>query len=161
MKLSEWKRRGIVAGLCALAAIRVFIFAAAFPFFNNVDEQAHVDLVVKYSHGKVPRAIEPFASESALYFAVYSSPEYFVKPEQYGGEYPPPTWSLSPEEHQKITDQEIPFWESRAHHESGEPPRYYAVAGAWMNFGRAFGLRGLTLLYWGRFLDIALAAPLV
>jgi hypothetical protein len=161
MRLSETKLRWIVISLCALAAVRVFVFAAAFPFFNNVDEQAHVDLVVKYSHGKVPRGIEPFASESALYFAVYSSPEYFVKPEQYGGEYPPPTWSLSPEERQKITDEEIPFWESRANHESGEPPLYYTVAGAWMNFGRAFGLRGLTLLYWVRFLNVALAAALV
>src|SRR5437763_17165697 len=107
-KFLEQKLRWIVLGLCAIAALRVFVFAAAFPFFNNVDEQAHVDLVVKYSHGKVPRAIEPFASESALYFAVYSSPEYFVKPEQYGGEYPPPIWLLSPEERQKITGQEIP-----------------------------------------------------
>ena len=161
MKLSEAKLRWVVIGLCAVAAIRIFIFAAAFPFFNNVDEQAHVDLVVKYSHGKVPRGIEPFTSESALYFAVYSSPEYFVKPEQYGGEYPPPTWSLSPEERQKITDDEIPFWESRANHESGEPPFYYSIAGGWMNFGRAFGLRGLTLLYWVRFLNIGLAAALV
>ncbi|HEY6070551.1 MAG TPA: hypothetical protein VIU85_04180, partial [Chthoniobacterales bacterium] len=91
MKLPEARLRWIVLSFCVLAAIRVFIFAAAFPFFNNVDEQAHVDLVVKYSHGQIPRGIEPFASEAALYFAIYSSPEYFVKPEQYGGNYPPPT----------------------------------------------------------------------
>ena len=122
MKLAENKLRWIVLGLCVLAAIRVFVFAAAFPFFNNVDEQAHVDLVVKYSHGNIPRGIEPFAPEAALYFAVYSTPEYFVKPEQYGGKYPPPTWLISPEERQRILDAEIPFWESRANHESGEPP---------------------------------------
>src|SRR5437868_2469161 len=161
MKLAERTVRWIVIGLCAVAALRVFVFAAAFPFFNNVDEQAHVDLVVKYSHGKVPRGIEPFASESALYFAVYSSPEYFVKPEQYGGEYPPPNWLLPTDQRQKILDEEIPFWESRANHESGEPPLYYSIAGCWMNFGRALGLRGLTLLYWVRFLNIALAAALV
>jgi hypothetical protein len=159
MKLQ--KLRWIVVGFCALAAIRVFIFAAAFPFFNNVDEQAHVDLVVKYSHGQIPRGIEPFASEAALYFAIYSSPEYFVKPEQYGGNYPPPTWLISSEERRKILDEEIPFWEARANHESGEPPLYYATAGAWMNFGRMFGLRGMSLLYWVRFLNLALAAGLV
>src|SRR6184192_1880018 len=161
MKLSKQKLRWAILGLCLLAAIRVFVFAAAFPFFNNVDEQAHVDLVIKYAHAKLPRSIEPFASDAAFCFAVYSTPEYFVKPEQYGGEYPPPTWSLSPEEHQKILDDEIPFWESRANHESGEPPLYYSIAGCWMNFGRALGLRGLTLLYWVRFLNIALAAALV
>jgi len=161
MKLAENKLRWIVIGLCALAAIRVFVFAAAFPFFNNVDEQAHVDLVVKYSRGKVPRGIEPFASEAALYFAVYSSPEYFVEPKQYGAVYPPPTWLISPEERQKILDDEIPFWESRANHESGEPPLYYAIAGRWMSTCRALGLRGLSLLYWVRFFNIGLAAALV
>jgi hypothetical protein len=161
MKFSETKLRWIVLSLCAVAAVRVLVFAAAFPFFNNVDEQAHVDLVVKYSHGQIPRKIEPFASESALYFAVYSTPEYFLKPEQYGGNYPPPTWLLSSEERRKILDEEVPFWEARANHESGEPPLYYAAAGAWMNLARGFGLRGLSLLYWVRFLNIALAAVLV
>ena len=37
--------RLIIAGLCLAAAIRVFAFSAAFPFFNNVDEQAHFDMV--------------------------------------------------------------------------------------------------------------------
>lgn len=161
MKLSEHKLRWVIVGLCLLAAIRVFVFAAAFPFFNNVDEQAHVDLVVKYSHAKPPRGIEPFAPEAALYFAVYSTPEYFVKPEQYGGQYPPPNWLLPREQLQKVLDDEVPFWESRLNHESGEPPLYYALAGGWMNLGRAFGLRGLSLLYWVRFLNIGLADALV
>ncbi len=161
MKLPEQKLRWIVIGLCTAAAIRVFIFAAAFPFFNNVDEQAHVDLVVKYAHAKPPRSIEPFASEAALSFAVYSTPEYFVGPEQYGGEYPPPNWLLPREQLQKILDDEIPFWESRLNHESGEPPLYYTLAGGWMNVGHVFGLRGLSLLYWVRFLNIGLAAALV
>jgi hypothetical protein len=161
MKLPEQKLRWIVIGLCAAAAIRVFVFAAAFPFFNNVDEQAHVDLVVKYAHAKPPRSIEPFASEAALSFAVYSTPEYFVGPEQYGGEYPPPNWLLPREQLQKILDDEIPFWESRLNHESGEPPLYYALAGGWMNVGHVLGLRGLSLLYWVRFLNIGLAAALV
>src|SRR5438105_11508781 len=161
MKLSKQKLRWAILGLCLLAAIRVFVFAAAFPFFNNVDEQAHVDLVIKYAHTKLPRSIEPFASDAALCFAVYSTPEYFVKPEQYGGQYPPPNWILPREQLQKILDDEIPFWESRLNHESGEPPLYYTLAGGWMNLGRVFGLRGLSLLYWVRFLNIGFAAALV
>src|SRR5438067_8075820 len=161
MKLPEPKLRWIVIGLCMAAAIRVFVFAAAFPFFNNVDEQAHVDLVLKYAHAKPPRSIEPFASEAALYFAVYSTPEYFVGPEQYGGQYPPPNWLLPREQLQTILDDEVPFWESRLNHESGEPPLYYAFAGGWMDVGHVLGFRSLSLLYWVRFLNIGLAATLI
>src|SRR5437667_9762382 len=161
MKLSKQKLRWAILGLCLLVAIRVFVFAAAFPFFNNVDEQAHVDLVIKYAHTKLPRSIEPFASDAAFCFAVYSTPEYFVKPEQYGGQYPPPNWLLPQEQLQKILDDEIPFWESRLNHESGEPPLYYALAGGWMNVGHVLGFGGLSLLDWVRFLNIGLAAALV
>ena len=160
-ELSKRKLRWVVIGLCAVAASRGFVFAAAFPFFNNVDEQAHVDLVVKYAHAQPPRGIEPFATEAAHFFAVYSTPEYFVQPEQYGGQFPPPNWLLSQEELQKVFDDEIPFWESRFNHESGEPPIYYATAGSWFDVGRVFGFRGLTLLYWVRFLNVGFAAVLV
>ena len=160
--LSEQRLRWIVIGLCALAAIRVFVFAAAFPFFNNVDEQAHVDLVVKYAHSNPPHTIEPFFADAAHYFAVYSSPEYFVTPEQYdGGQYPPPTWKLPPDERERVLSKEVPFWESRINHESGEPPLYYAIGGAWLNIGTAFSLRGFALLYWVRFLNVAFAVALV
>src|SRR6266566_2811319 len=127
-KFLEQKLRSIIPGLCAIAAVRVFVFAAAFPFFNNVDEQAHVDLVVKYSHATPPHGIEPFASEAALYFAVYSTPEYLVKPEQYGGQFPAPNWLLPHDELPKVLNDEVPVWETRLNHESGEPPLYYALA---------------------------------
>jgi hypothetical protein len=50
---------------CLITAVRVFVYSAAFPFFNNVDEPWHFDLVVKYSHGQVPRRLEPFSPESS------------------------------------------------------------------------------------------------
>jgi Predicted membrane protein (DUF2142) len=158
---SNRQLRWVIAGLCALAAVRVFVFAAAFPFFNNVDEQAHVDLVVKYAHGNPPRGLEPFSADAAGYFAIYSTPEYFVPPSGYGGQYPPPRWLLAPEEQQHMLHQESAFWEQRVNHESGEPPLYYGAAGVWFDLGRAFGLRGLVLLYWVRFLNVAFAGVLV
>jgi hypothetical protein len=160
--LSESKLRWIVIGLCALAAVRVFVFSAAFPFFNNVDEQAHLDLVLKYAHRGLPRAIEPFSAEAARYLAVYSSPEYFVTPQQYeGDQYPPPAWALSPHDRERVLNEEVPFWESRVNHESGEPPLYYKIAGQWLNIGAALGFSGLTLLYWIRFLNVIFAILLV
>ena len=161
MKLSNEQLRWLLIIICAVAAIRVFIFAAAFPFFNNVDEQAHVDLMVKYAHGKIPRGIEAFAPESARSFALYRTPEYFVSESEYGGQYPPPNWLISPDARQKIIDDELPFWESRPNHESGEPPLYYALAGGWFDLGRAIGLDGFTSLYWARFLNIAFAIAVV
>ena len=161
ISLSKRQAHWIVAGLCTLAAIRVFVFAAAFPFFNNVDERPHVDLVVKYAHGSQPRALEPFSAEAALYITLYSTPEYFLSPEHYGERYATPTWLLPSEHLQKLLEDEIPLWKSRVNHESGEPPLYYATAGAWFDLGRALGLRGLTSLYWVRFLNVVFTIALV
>src|ERR1035441_3007586 len=60
---SESQERRIVWLLCLLAAVHVFVFSAAAPFFNNVDEQIHLDLAVKYSQGHLPRSLEPVSTE--------------------------------------------------------------------------------------------------
>src|SRR3984893_17462270 len=154
--------RIVILFLCAIAAVRVFIFAAAFPFLNNVDERPHVDLVIKYAHGDPPHGMTNFSAESARYILLFSTPEYFLSLQEIDdGQCPPPTWLLLPEQRQKILDDKTPFWESRLNHESGEPPLYYALAGGWMNVGRVLGLRGLSLLYWVRFLNVGVAAALV
>lgn len=160
-ELSKSTVRLIVAGLCAFAAIRIFLFAAAFPFFNNVDEQAHVDLVLKYAHANPPRSIEPFSAEASHYLALYRTPEYFVSPQDYGGQYPPPNWELSPDDRQRVVAQETAAWELRTNHESGEPPIYYAIAGTWFDIGRGLGLGDLSSLYLVRFLNVIFGAALV
>ena len=43
------RERTVIFILCALAGIRIFLFNAAFPPFNNVDEEHHFDIVYKYS----------------------------------------------------------------------------------------------------------------
>jgi len=48
------RERRIVWLACALAALHVVLFSAAFPFFNNTDEDSHFDLVVKYAQGDIP-----------------------------------------------------------------------------------------------------------
>jgi len=158
--LSKQQLRWIIVAVCGLAAIRVFVFTAGFPFFNNVDEQAHVDLVIKFAQGNPPRGMENFSSETASYLALCRTPEYFVAPDQYGGKYPPPNWLLPPAERQRLSNEEISSWESRTNHESGEPPLYYAIAGAWFDLGRAIGLRDLVSLYWIRLLNVAFAVAL-
>src|SRR5438270_9473556 len=80
--LSKLNERRFVLLLCCLAAIRVFVYSAAFPFFNNVDEGAHFDLVLKYSHGLVPRKFGPASDEMSNYVIRYGSLEYNLDPPQ-------------------------------------------------------------------------------
>ena len=44
--------RVLILLLCVAAAVRVLIFSAAFPFFSNIDEDLHFDLITQYSHAQ-------------------------------------------------------------------------------------------------------------
>ena len=154
--------RKLILLLCAIAALRVFTFSAAFPFFNNVDEQAHFDLVMKYARGDVPRDLGHYSSESANSIALYGTPEYFMAPEQFAtNDFPPPNWTLSAEQREQAVTTNSAWWRSNENHESGEPPLYYLIAGLWLNLGRVFGIAGAWLLYWVRFLNVFVAGALV
>jgi len=154
---------------CLLAAVHVFVFAAAFPVFNNMDEGCHFDLVVKYSHGHLPRGLEPMGEESSLYTLTYGSPEYTAPPEHFPGDkYPTPAW-LPPAKFQRAAAfqeasaswskiKNLPVW---TNYESSQQPLYYAAAGFWWRAGQWLGLEGLRLVYWLRFLNILFVAALV
>jgi hypothetical protein len=68
---------------------------------------------------------------------------------------------LSVDDRRRVLEQEAASWESRTNHESGEPPLYYAIAGAWFDIGRTLGFGELTSLYWVRFLNVVFATALV
>ena len=147
---------------CAIAALRVFTFSAAFPFFNNVDEQAHFDLVMKYARGDVPTNLGHYSFESANFIALYGTPEYFMTPQQFAtNDFPPPNWTLPAEQRQQAVNTNSAWWLSNQNHESGEPPLYYIIAGLWLNLGRLFGVTGAWLSYWVRFLNVFVAGTLV
>src|ERR1041385_5140286 len=79
--------------LCVAAALRVFIFSAAFPFFSNIDEDLHFDLITQYSHTQVPRSFDRLKEETLNWIVPYASPEFLVAPDQFPeGKYPPPLW---------------------------------------------------------------------
>ena len=70
-------RELLLVGLFSLlAAVRVFVFTAAFPFFSHVDEHHHFDLACRYSHGDVPRGLETFSAEASALAVFCASPEY-------------------------------------------------------------------------------------
>jgi hypothetical protein len=170
--ISESHERKMVLLLCCLAAMHVFVFSAAFPFFNNADEPSHFDLVRKYVDGHLPRGLEETSKLSMENFAIYSSPEYLMPPNTFfQGRYPSPPWyqlsgkaaSAPPEE----TTQGDMLWRllkeknTGPNYETPQPPLYYVLASLWWHIGQTCGLSGGCLLYWIRFLNIFFVTALV
>jgi hypothetical protein len=151
----------ILLTLCFLALLRIFLFSAIFPFFNNVDEQAHYDTVIKYSHGYLPREgnnkYEPSAVENIL---LYGSPEYFHGPADFPDkEIPPPPYLYRSQILPLITEQ-LNNLAKIKNPEAFSPPVYYTLAGMWCDLGKLMGIGGGYLIYWIRFLNIFIYAAL-
>ena len=158
---SGWRERTIILLFCLLAAVHVLIFSAAFPFFNNVDEQQHFDLVVKYSEGRVPRAVEPPTAETSDYIAVYNTFEYLWPSNDFPAAKFPPPWTLPMEKVAPMLASRAAAWNKTVNQESSQPPLYYAFAGAWWQLGKTLGLHDAVLLYLLRFINIFIATALV
>lgn len=160
---SEARERKIILFFCLLAAAHVFIFSAAFPFFSVVDEQVHLDLVVRYSQADMPRALMPPAAEALPFIAIYGTPEYLWTPaSQSDGKIPPPPWKQPMETvREKLLAKEAGYQAVFKNHEASQPPLYYSVAGAWWRLGKILGFDGGRLLYWLRFLNVPIIIALV
>jgi len=154
--------RILVCLLCFAAAIHVFIFSSAFPFFSNVDEYLHFDLITQYSHGQFPRSFHPLKQETLDWIVTYASPEFLARPEQFpNGQFPAPLWKRSgPEVEAEIAATKT-AWSGEVNFESSQPPLYYALASVWWRIGRKIGLAGIQSLYWIRFLNVPLIAIIV
>ena len=147
--------------MCLLAAIHVFIYAAAFPFFNNVDEQAHFDLAVKYSHGQIPQALEAPSAETTPYVAIFSTLEYLWPSSNFPTEQFPPPWTQPMEKIAPMLISREAAWNRTINHDSSQPPLFYMLAGLWWHLGKICGLHDGFLLYWLRFLNIVFVTALV
>src|ERR1039458_335144 len=159
---SESQERSIVWLLCLLAPIPVFVFSAAAPFFNNVDEQIHLDLAVKYSQGHIPRSLEPVSAEVVPYATLYGSPEYVGIPANFpGGQFPPPPWMQPLEKVRPALIAKTAVWRAVTNYEAAQPPLYYTLAALWWRLGKVCGFHDGRLLYWLRFLKLLVVAILV
>jgi hypothetical protein len=157
-----WTERILILLLCFVAALRVFIFSAAFPFFSNIDEDLHFDLVTQYSHGRLPHSFDPLTEESLSWIVPYASPEFLFSPEQFpGARFPPPLWKRSGPEVEPEIAATRAAWRSEINFESSQPPLYYVVASLWWWIGKHIGFIGIQLLYWIRFLNVALISVVV
>ena len=155
-------QRLLILLLCFTAALRVFVFAAAFPFFSNGDEDLHFDLITQYSAGRLPRTFGVLTEESLSYIVPYASPEFLQTPDQLpNAKFPPPLWKQSVAEAAPVIEATKAVWQKEINWESSQPPLYYALAGLWWRFGRWIGLTGIESLYWIRFLNALLISMLV
>jgi hypothetical protein len=127
--------------LCIIALVRIFTLSAAFPFFNNVDEQAHFDMVIKYARGYLPsNQSNKFDQESAEMIAGYGTTEYFHRES---------VMFRTP-----FSAAKVNYYLTIDNHEAFSPPLYYMIAGAWYNLGKVIGFRAGYLLYWIRFMNL-------
>ena len=115
----------------------------AFPVFCNVDEEAHFDLVLKYSQGHVPKKFELISAEAAAVIAQNASPEYFMRPMDFqNGIFPMPYSKRDT----SLTQLKLKrhYWHSIYNHESSSPPLYYSLAGTWLRAGLILAFVNLT-----------------
>jgi len=160
--VSGSQERYVVWLLCMLGAVHVMIFSAAFPFFNNVDEPIHFDLVLKYSHGQVPRKMDSLSADSAAYLSLFNSCAYLGTPDMFpGNQMPPPPWTEPVKQMQRDFVVNSAAWQQQQNYEVSEPPLYYGVAEVWWKMGRGIGFHDGRLLYWLRFLNILQVIGLV
>ncbi|HXC34510.1 MAG TPA: DUF2142 domain-containing protein, partial [Candidatus Acidoferrales bacterium] len=157
----SWDQK-IVWALAVAAAIHVFVFSAAFPLFNNVDEGAHFDLVIKYSQNGVPELLQPLSDEYVNDSVLYSTPEYLENPANFPNEMiPPPPWTQPPENDSPSLLAEKNVESKLLNYETTQAPLYYELAGAWWRLGKTCGIHGGSLPYWLRFLNVLLVPVLV
>jgi hypothetical protein len=154
-----------VSILCLLAAARVFFGAAALPIFADTDEDAHFDLIHKFSEGNWPsKLVIALDTETIKVLVLDSSPEFLSSPEECGEgpDYPLPVrMRLSKPETKRYINAVYSQVSRKANHEAQSPPVYYALAAVWYKFGHALGLTGAAAVYWVRFLNVPLYAALV
>jgi hypothetical protein len=156
------KERVLILLLCIVAAFRVFIFSAAFPFFSNIDEDLHFDLITQYSHAQIPHRFDRLKEETLNWIVPYASPEFLLPPEHFSdGKFPPPLWKEPWSKVEREIAATRAAWSSEINFESSQPPLYYAVAGLWWWIGKHIGLSGIESLYWIRFLNVSLMAMVV
>ena len=126
-------------GICIFAAFRIAFFNAVFPFFNNVDENQHVDMVVKYAFGSgwIPDT-NKFDEMTSRWIVLYGSPEY-LNTEEKLKHYQPliPLWRLqNRKDAAQIIEKSIAAWKLRSNHDIYAPPLYYALMGVWYHAGK-------------------------
>jgi len=147
--MNEKQETRFIVLVCVAAAIRIFVFASAFPFFNNVDEWAHVDTVLKYARGYQPKpGANRYDPETIRLIITYGSNEY------YRHNVPAPLWKCSKDSIRSAVLSAASYWNDQKNHEALAQPVYYLAAGLWYDLGKFMGIKEGISLYWIRYLNV-------
>jgi hypothetical protein len=146
--------RRILALLSLYAGLRVLVFAAAFPIFNNVDEQAHFASIRSYAHGQWPGKELPLADpDLAKFYALFGTDEYLSSKPGVGEPIPTPNYQLPLKEAYARASPAYFYWLQQADFESQSPPLYYLLGAACYRLGAIFEKPEWELAYFARFLN--------
>jgi hypothetical protein len=153
----------IVVALCCFASIRILTFAAAFPLFNNVDEQDHYEMVYRFAHGYMPEKELPLIDpKMARVFTLYGTHEYFIPAATLRSVRMDIPIAELPGQMKEVQYQRYyDHWTKQRDIEAQSPPVYYMVAGVWLRIGEVLGLKDFTLAYWVRFMNAVVYAMFV
>jgi hypothetical protein len=158
----------LVIALSIFAALRILVFAVAFPLSNNVDERFHFMTIQMYAEGGSPgKELPRMDPAKARIFSLYWSPEYRHSPEELDRDGASrPLYGLPAQIRDSALAQgfyatQLKRWLLRPNFEAQSPPLYYVAAAAWYNLGAALGMRDWGLDYWPRFLNPIAYALLV
>jgi hypothetical protein len=147
--------------VCVFAGVRVFLGAAAMPPFNDVDEQAHFDLIQKFARGYWPgEEMEKVDAGTARLRVYYGTWEFSRATSGLLSE-PVWKWPAGPQKDQWVATAVESIQRTAVNHEAHSPPVYYALAACWCRLGKFLGLSQGYLFYWVRFFDVPLAVGLV
>jgi hypothetical protein len=161
-RLSPRREAIFIAALCVAAAIRVLVLSAAFPLFDNVDEQSHYDIVHRWSRLDVPGGMQPLTADTIRTMRCCESWEYLHTPDQYeGGRTPRPGWLMPAAVLDASVQQTIEKLGHYTNIEGPQPPLYYVLAGGWYRLGRLLGLGRCSGVFFIRFLNAPLVALFV
>src|SRR4051794_7576460 len=84
----------LVTLLVVLAGLRVFLGAAAFPFWMITDESFHFDTVRRYAEGAPPERLVKQERQTERFFWLFASYELNYPPSIFrANAYPPPNWA--------------------------------------------------------------------
>ena len=155
----ERRERSIIIVLCALAALRILVYSAAFPVFTNIDEQLHFDTVCRYADFQLPRGVDPLCPEARAMAVAFGTTEYTAAMQDYAAARP--LWTLPREDALPRFNYGMKAYENIANIEATQPPVYYAIGGIWYDAGKMLGLRGGILLHWLRSLNALVCALVV
>ena len=157
------KQTWIAGAMCCFALIRILIFAAAFPLFNNVDEQFHYEMVYRFAHGYMPEKELPrIDPEMARVFTLYGTAEYFNSEQLLRSAHMDTPIAGLPAQTREVQYRPLyDYWTQQRDMEAQSPPAYYLLAAVWLRIGETLGMKDWTLAYWVRFMNAVVYAMFV